>query len=624
MDRIVINSIVSFLLCFCSIVVYFSSNSYAIEGKEFLLIYGLSVVQDQHYTLWESNYPGFATYIMLPSFLMAEQNLYSSEFGTDIELESSFSDLGNGSFLFLNPYQNNTLLNDWNRIDWDNAEGDAFPLSFEVIDQEERILKVIFGDKNNSTASFIVSPSGIYDLEGTLKDSIVDVDWGDERFKIAVSENGETLKVTIKPSEVDLSPMIRYSKGFSLGGFVGEIEFCFVNGKPYLEVEFENKEEERAAIDIDFNGVCLDLDFKALATDAGFVSINVSSLSLEDERTRGGIEVTAEEEGQTVVLSLGANYYFEINKNGSMREIIDEFFTELAQEMHKMLPGWAQEDEDIDPDMTVDDIKEMLWEATGDDLKEFAKLIEDINEQRQGLVIPSNFRFFMDFTSQRDQREVRVVFPLIENQLAFKTNFGLNQQEMSFVFPFNNETVELGYGNDLGIGMAVFKLADLSNISSAELGISNEGIQYVEWLLGGLEGTIDASGFVIESSDKSLLGLSALDVLLQGLESERSELAWSFRYNFEGGYNLRLDVPLDEFGYKGARISWGLNSGKLSFLIRMPLWGGVLRVNSQGIVKYEVKSTGIDLIFGFENGILNLEFEITRDSDNAEDEENEN
>ena len=625
MDKTIVNNIFSFLLCFCSIVVYFSSNSYAIEDEEFPEIWGMLPVQDEPHTLWDTGCRGCFTDILIPVFLATNEVIDEpqdcpDDFEANIELgQDVFSDLSigrglGGALLFVSHER------DWGQIDLQDIAEGSFPVSIETIDENERSFKVILGDKNNTNIGFIIKPDGIYGLEGIFKDSIVEFKWQGKKFRFGVLEDGEALKVTLEPLSSDLSSRISYSKEFTLGNFEGELKFHFASGKPYLEIQLKNGDKKTADVDISPKQTCLDLNFQAIVSDKGIVSINADSLMVGNDKLEGSFEVTVEEENQTVVLSLGNSRYLEINQNGSTREIIDEFFTELAEEMVFLLPQWAEDNEDVDPEMTVDDIKEMLWEATGDDLKELADVIEEINEERQGLIIPDKSMFFMDFSLLQDERGVEFTLPLVADELALKSSLGRNVQRVGFIFPLGNKTVEAGYLNESGDEMMVFKLADLSHISSVELGVSNEGIGYVEWLLGGLRGVVDTSGFEVGSSGKSLLGLSALDVLLQGLDGESNDLGWDFRYSFGGEYNLRLNVPLDEFGYKGAKISFELDSNRFDFRTRMPVGGGILKVDSDGIIEYQLKRKDIVLTFGFKERIWSLSFKTPTDSEDSEDE----
>jgi len=371
---------------------FLNISCYAIEELDEigLPIAGIMLVQDHSRTIWDVNYQPF--WLLVSPVLMQKDLEIAGEdnFQANIELKSSsFADTGNKN-LFCFPYSDDMAWPDLKL----NEGAVKMSVSIKIIDEKNRTFKLILGDKKQSSVSFIVKPDGIYNLEGTLEDSVVEFKWQGERFRLGVLKDEEVLKITLEPSSSDLFPGISYSKGFTLGNFEGALKFRFANATHYLELELNDADEKVANVNIDSEQACLNLNFQTIAGDKGIVSINVDSLTVKDNSLEGGGEVTAEENDQTVVLSLGRNRYLEINQNGSTREIIDEFFTELAEEMVSLLPQWAEEDEDVDSDMTVDDIKEMLWEATGDDLRGLADLIEEINEERQGLVVPDRFKFF--------------------------------------------------------------------------------------------------------------------------------------------------------------------------------------------------------------------------------------
>ncbi len=487
------------------------------------------------------------------------------------------------------------------------------PVSLEIINKEEKVFKLTLGDKDISSISFVVKPDGIYDLGGIFKGATAEFEWKKERFSISAYGEQDILKISLKPFASNLTPQLIYTKDFSLGVFEGKAKFSLINNKPCVEIELGDKKEGESSISIDPDEVLLDFSSEIPAGTSGITSIEADSFSIAGGKIKGNLVLSFDEDGQSVVLSLGANSYFEVSRDGTVREIIDAFFSELAEEMCKIIKESPDEFDGMDSDTTVEDIKKILWDATGDNLDGLAKSIEEINEQRQGLVVPAYFRFLMNFSEQENKRHCELILPLIAKALALKADFGLDVQEVSFISSLDeargDQTIEVGYTNDQGNDSLFLKVTELSSVSMAQLSISPaNGIESIGWIAGGLRGEINLSGFEIGSIEDSMLGLSAFDVLFGRFNSENEGISWQLRYNFPRSADLDLDIPFNALGLKDSYLLLGVGTSGLDFGLKFPfVAGGMLKVTNKGF-EYKLNRNNIVLAFSGGGGVWEIKF----------------
>jgi len=590
-----VNIIIVVIVCF--LIVLFLNSSYAIEKLDSSSVYilGLHPVQGQSRTLQSSNI--FSQPILIPPMFNIDHEEIIDDFKPNIELEGvSFSILESDSFIYPEPIKTSVQFPD---IEIEEVEV-KLPIEIEVIDREEEIIRLILGDSDKSNISFIVKEDGFYDLEGEFIGSSIEFKWENERFKITLNDCGEDIAISIRPFEEGLAPKVCYKRDIELIGFEGYYSLGFINYKPYLDIVLKESDEEVLSIDLDRNKLSLKLNMDVPLTSRDSISLESDSFTFKDGDIDGNIEIRFDEEEQKVVLRIGEGSYFEITQNSSMREIIDRFYTEIAVDLERLLPELAEDDDSLDATMTVEDIKDTLWEATGSDLEGMFDIIQDVNEQRKGLVVPSEVRLFLDLSRSGSQRNAELVFPLIEDSLALKLNLGSDYLELSCLFDIssfsNASTAEVGYNSE---GLFIFKIADLSRLSLARLNISlDSGIESLAFRVRDIEGDISRDGFELRSVEDSLLGLSALDILLRGLGAEDgNSIRWSLGYDFEDSIYLGASIPLSE----EARIRGRLSSTGFCFSARVNFMGGVVMVDSNGSIEYRIDRDNIDFKFIINN-----------------------
>ncbi|MDP8216686.1 MAG: hypothetical protein P9L98_05155 [Candidatus Kaelpia imicola] len=557
--------IVLFVLVFLSLLLL--NISYAIEDLENsgMSILGVYPVQCQSYTVWNIN-TSIQSFSMLPIFNLEE---LSDDFKSNIDLSGvSFSNIEVESNFSPYCFDNIVELPD---IEIEEIVVEL-PISVEVIDEGNKVFKLILGNKERSSISFMVKDDGFYDLEGEFKDTFLEFEWANERFKITVCDSEESLGISIKPLNSEVYPRIYYKKEFNLGVFDGEYSLGFVNHKPYLDIILKDSDQEILSVDLDQDELSLKLNMNLPMSFEDSISLSSDSFKIEDGNIDGNIEITLNEDEQKVVLRIGEGGYFEITQNGSMREIIDKFYTEIAVDLQKMVVQLAEDDDSLDPNMTVDDIREVLWEATGDDLEGMFEIVQDANEQRQGLVVPGEVRLYLDLSSNNSQKNAELTFPLIEDSLALKMGLEPDAIQINCLADISSistaSTAEVGYNSD---GLVLFKLADLAALSLVKLGVSLDGnIESVAFRVKNIEGDINREGFEVRSVEDSLLGSSALDILLRGLEVQDSSTNWCFGYDFEDDLYLGFGIPLSE----EVKIRGRINNQGLSFKTQISFMGG--------------------------------------------------
>ena len=577
---------------FFSIIIFLNS-CYAIEDVNNLdvCILGLYPVQGQSRTAWNNQT------LLIPPMFNVDYKKVVDDFNSGIDLSGvSFSNIESDNIL-LGINSSDTLL-ELPDIELEEVTIEL-PISIEIIDRENEIFKLTIGGTVKNSISFIAKDYGLYDLEGGFKSDFIEFRWAHERFKVTVDNIEDSLSILIRPFDSELYPKVCYKSNFNLIGFDGEYSLGFINYKPYLNIVLKDSEESVLTVDIDQNKLSLKLNMDISLTSRDSISLETESFRIEEGDVDGNIEIRFDEEEQTVVLRIGEGSYFEITQNSSMRETIDKFYTEIAIDLNRLLPELAEDDDSFDIDMTVDDIKNILWEATGDDLEVMFDIIQDANEQRRGLVVPSELHLFLDLSKFNSQKNAELTFPLIEDSLALKMGLESDAIQINCFADISSistaSTAEVGYNSD---GFFIFKVADLSVMSLVKLGVSLDGdIESIAFRVKNIEGDIDSLGFEVRSVEDSLLGLSALDMLLRGLEVQDDCLSWCFGYNIGREFYLRLSVPLNEM----VKIRGSIDNRGLEFDTRIDFLGGVLTIDSRGNFECRIDRDNIDFRFIIED-----------------------
>ncbi len=585
-------NIVVFILFFLSLLLL--NTAYAIEGLENsgMSILGAYPVQGQSYTAW--NNTSIQSFLMFP---VLNLEALSDDFKVNIDLSGlSFSNIESNSS-FLGIYLPDTIF-ELPDIELEEVTVEL-PVSIEIIDKESEIFKLTIGDVAKSSISFMVKNDDLYDMEGGFKGDFLEFIWANERFKVTVDNIEDSLSISIRPFDSQLYPKICYKRNFNLIGFDGEYSLGFINYKPYLDIVLKDSKESVLAVNVGQNEISLKLNMDMPLTSRDSISLETESFEIEEGDVNGNIEIRFDEEEQTIVLRIGEGSYFEITQNSSMRETIDKFYTEIAVDLEKLLPELAEDDDSLDIDMTVDDIKNILWEATGDDLEGMFDIVQDANEQRQGLVVPSELHLFLDLSKDNRQRNAGFILPLIEDSLALRVGLDSRAIQLSCLADISSvstaSTAEMGYSSD---GFFIFKVANLEALSLVKLSISFDGsIESVSFRVRSIEGDIDSLGFELRSIEDSLLGLSALDILLRGLEIQDDSINWCFGYDFKDDLYLDFSVPLSEIVKIRARI----DSNGLSFKTQIPFMEGILVIGSDGSFEYKINRDNIDFKFIISN-----------------------
>jgi hypothetical protein len=309
--------------------------------------------------------------------------------------------------------------------------------------------------------------------------------------------------------------------------------------------------------------------------------------------------LTFDRDGRVVVISyrLGENPCLEIAQDKSLDKVIDEFLTEMAEIIFRSESGGCP-DAEVPPEL-IEEVKLYFYRLFGDDRLELVKLIEDINERRQGLIIPSNLRIYMEFSPHGDGE---FVFPVIPGVYALRWLHHDGKNEVSFLSALSSgKNVEIGYRQE---GNFIFKIADFQTRSLLGFEFTPSGIESFNWNLRNLEGKFYRTGFSFGSSE---LYLGSLWDLLQ---REPDAISWQLGYNSGNGWRLNFKLPLDDFLHRNSYLSLGWRDGRISFGFKLPfIYDGILEVDSQSF-KYTLRNKDIRLEIKGGSGRLEMEFQI--------------
>ena len=365
---------------------------------------------------------------------------------------------------------------------------ESVPIAMKIIDEQEKAVKLVLGDENFSTLSFILKPDGIYDLGGSFKGYNLEFKWRGNNYTLSVLEEEGRLKIDITPHSC--SPFtVSYSKDFLLGGYPGEIKIGLKNGLPVFQIELdgekEEEEQESEVLDAKINpeGVSVAMNVRIGNSQEEEVEIKVDSLSMEESEVKGEGTLTFRSDNRVAAISynLGESPWVEIAQNKSLDEIIDGFITEVAEMIFKAESNWCPDTEV--PQELIQEIKMYLYRLFGDDKLELVKLIEEVNAKRRGLIIPLNMRVYLDFSSQKD---AEFVLPIIPGMYAVRLLRQEGENEFSFLSALRDgRNVELGYKEG---GLFLFKMADSFNHTLIGFEFTLSGIESFCWNVRDLEG----------------------------------------------------------------------------------------------------------------------------------------
>ena len=440
---------------------------------------------------------------LLYSNLYAQTGPFSDyDFGCDIDLGVTIAGTPIPPFL---PSEGN--------IDWGSHEGEALPLSIEVIDEESNVLRVTIGEENRSQVSFTVSPEGLYDAEGIFRDQNYSFEFGEGQFSVSVEDNNSELSFRIKENS-GTNVIFRKDFDWENFGLSGEFEveidsegpsFIFkINNPDHLGLEVEASSQE-----VDLSGT---IDLGTIGLGVRSVSRKDGQLSLEgdlDWEIGGGYQIS---------LSLGDVPSLEIT-----REDVEDARNSLLEDS-----GVSKEVTESYGDMNEQEICDFIDGMLGDLLTgeggdALADLVDgsSLDELEK---IPESLSFFLALGNNPDVggKIMEIVMPLVARKLALELSLDQEGAEAKLIFSFNQLRAADGVEHGI-IGIAVqrseddtrgiFTVADSQGICSAEVITSfAHGLEKVylkaerDGMLASLG--IDRTGYALNLRlDDSVLGI---------------------------------------------------------------------------------------------------------------------
>ncbi|MGE4357662.1 MAG: hypothetical protein AB7E08_03810 [Candidatus Omnitrophota bacterium] len=483
------------------------------------------------------------------------------------------------------------------------------------VDTEKRIFRVTLKDRELGALSFLVSMEGVYGLTGELQGHDTVIKWDGKEFRLSVSVEGEELKVKLIPANSEFPLEARYLKNFSFADFTASLKFDFIERNPCMELIIKKESVEVLKARISNLDAYLQGEVAILEAERGRITVEAGNLSYQGGELEGvmGISFQSENDNRvSISFGVGEEKYIElVQDSASRREIIEAFFTELAGDLKRAMIENPDEFWGINPEITVEEIKQILLSMVEDE-ENTLRMIEEINQQREGLTVPHGLRIMLNLSRTEHEPIARVILPLLTRTLALKFSALPEGMEASLVYALadTGRTIEAGYFREEEEGI-FFQIAEPGSASAVGFDFSfTEGISALNWIVRGIKGRIDTESFSLASTS---MNSSLLDFLFK--INSLHNFQWGLHYDFGGIPEFDLELPLDDWGYKKSYIILSLDKSGIEMGFKLPfIWGGILELKGETL-KYTLDNKDIYFEFFMRDGRWQVEFSYPREKE---------
>jgi|GEM_PF-4235529 len=457
---------------------------------------------------------------------------------------------------------------------------------------------ITLGDKAGKNICFTIKPEGIYNWNGEFEGSSLKINWFDKDYYISLS--GLEGIITFKLTPLGFSNFTaEYKREFYSAGYSGELRVGFDGASPYLEINLKDPSDSEFSGEINEGSMQLAMNINIGKRDELF-TISVEEVKIEEDKISGKGSITFDNGGEKIILAYKLdpkNSYLELTQSKDWDEIIDDFINELAEAFV------AMNYEKYGTYISLEEMKKYFYHLLGKDRLELIKLIEEVNRQRQGLVVPYSISLVFNFSSPLS---METIIPIIPGKLALHLGTEMGNKDLSFLWsPQKDLTFEIGgeeiYAGDL---LYLFRVADLEKHIMVGIEFCDD-IESLSWNVNDLEFKFTPHGFSIGTSESLYIG-SLMDYIL----SRDKNTSWRINYSSLNSWDFSFKIPLRIMGESKSFFLFKINKGEVDLGFRIPfVYGGMLEINKDGF-EYILSREDIKLNFSGKNGTLKLELAI--------------
>jgi hypothetical protein len=512
----------------------------------------------------------------------------------------------------------------WRDIGLTNPQ-EIFPFSIEVIDETQKVCRLIFGDPNGSNVSIEVSPEGIRSPEGTLVDPDFTLEVDGQQVSISVetiNENGdEAFNIIITPQSSGFPLQGQYSRSFTLGHLQGEINVNASAAQPAISITLRNPDHAEMSVETTPDGPRFSATGVVnVGEEAGDYGRLTATVRIHD----GKIEIDGRPTwrlsrgGYTVELKIGE--YLQVSQDS------EELISDLDEVLGPHLPGMSDEER-----------RKFLQGKLQDSVEELQQALARAF-RGEAVQVPDSLKFFFNLgtTPEEQEKIMEAVLPIVMGKVALELSADRDMREAKLVFTLAEAEDENGNPKIIyGIGIrdengeikGVFSASDSTGKNALEIVHSfAQGLQKVMLRSGGLEMSFTPDGWAVGSAQGN-------DLISRMRATTEPGFGWRYSYSRRDGWALELSYSIpyqaeeekeDENRPRTLRSFIILGPQGLQELgIRLPLGGGILEWTPRR-VSYTMQREGAMVRGTVEGGGFSLEFEIPIGGSNKEGAQNKN